>query len=79
MKTWWDNKITEGGYLPFEVTVMLCKYGIKFSQVKTQLVLQIFIFILFKAIRLQHVSASIIGPSSGHNRMKYEQATHCNS
>jgi hypothetical protein len=28
-------------------------------------------FISFKVIRWQHVSASIIGPSSGHNRMKY--------
>ena len=36
-------------------------------------------FISFKVIRWQHVSASIIGPSSGHNRMKYEEATYCNS
>ena len=35
-------------------------------------------FISFKVIRWQHVSASIIGPSSGHSRMKYGEATHCN-
>jgi len=36
----------------------------KDSQVKTQLVL--WIFILFKVTSLQHVSASVIRPSSGH-------------
>jgi len=36
----------------------------KDSQVKTQLVL--WIFILFKVTRGQHVSASITRPSSGH-------------
>jgi len=36
----------------------------KDSQVKTQLVL--WMFILFKGTRWQHVSASITRPSSGH-------------
>jgi len=36
----------------------------KDSQVKTQLVL--WIFILFKVTRWQHVSASVARPSSGH-------------
>jgi len=47
----------------------------KDSQVKTQLVL--WIFISFKVTRWR-VSASITRPSSGHKKLKFEEATHCN-
>jgi len=50
----------------------------KDSQVKTQLVLRI--FILFKVLRRQYVSASITRPSSGHKQItELKEARHCNS
>ena len=56
-------------YMCVCVCVCVCVYThiqirTKNSQVKTQLVL--WIFILFKVTRWQHVSASTVRPSSGH-------------
>jgi hypothetical protein len=38
-----------------------------------------FILHVFNVIKWQHVSASITRPSSGHKKLKFEEATHCNS
>ena len=60
-----DRATTGTGILAITFSNKTCIFlRNKYSQVKTQLVL--WIFILFKVTRWQHVSSSITRPSSGH-------------